>query len=52
MSKNKNKLSSQIFSCNSLSIQQHIYEIKDMNYNTYTFTEESVMNYKVEFTIN
>ena len=52
MNKNKSKLSSQIYSCNSLSAKNHVYEIKDMNFNTYTFTEESIMNYKVEFTIN
>ena len=52
MNENKSKLSSQIYSCNSLSAVNHVYEIKDMNFNTYTFTEESIMNYKVEFTIN
>ncbi len=49
---NKNKLSSQVYSCNSLSGRKRIYEIKDMNFNTYTITEESIMNYRVEFSIN
>ena len=48
---NKNKLSSQVFSCSSLSGREKIYEVKDMNFNTYIFTEESIMKYKVEFTL-
>lgn len=51
MNNNKDKLNSQVFSCNQLSEQKHIYEVKDMNFNSYIFTEESVMNYKVEFTL-
>ncbi len=51
MNNNKDKLSSQVFSCNQLSEQKHIYEIKDMNFNNYIFTEESVMKYNVEFTL-
>ena len=52
MNNNKNKLNTQVYSCSSLSGKNHIYEIKDMNFNVYTFTEESIMNYKVEFTLN
>ena len=52
MNNNKNKLSYQIYECSSLSGNSNVYEIKDMNFNTYIFTEESIMNYKVEFTIN
>ena len=51
MNNNKDKLSSQIFSCNDLSESDHVYEIKDMNSNSYIFKEESIMNYKVEFTL-
>ena len=52
MANNKDKLNYQVYSCNSLSGTSHVYEVKDMNFNSYTFTEESIMNYKVEFTIN
>ena len=48
----KDKISSQVFSCSSLSGKKKVYEVKDMNFNVFTFTEESIMNYKVEFTIN
>ena len=51
MANNKDKLNYQVFSCSSLSGINHIYEVKDMNFNSYTFTEESIMNYKVEFTL-
>ena len=51
MNNNKDKLSYQVFSCSLVSGKNHIYEIKDMNFNSYTFIEESIMNYKVEFTI-
>ncbi len=49
---NKDKFSTQIYACNLLSSQKRIYEIKDMNLNKYIFTEEDIMNYKVEFTLN
>ena len=52
MNNNKNKISSQVFSCSSLSGERNIYEVKDMNFNSFIFTEESIMNYKVEFTLN
>ena len=52
ISNHKDKFNSQVYSCSSLSGTSHVYEVKDMNFNSYTFTEESIMNYKVEFTIN
>ena len=52
MNNNKNKLSSKVYSCSLLSGKDHIYEVKDMNFNVYTFVEESIMNYKVEFELN
>ena len=51
MANNKDKLNYQVYSCSSLSGTSHVYEVKDMNFNSYTFIEESIMNYKVEFTI-
>lgn len=49
---NLDKINPHIFSCSNLSLQGRVYMVKDMNYNVFTFTEESIMHYKVNFTIN
>ncbi len=51
MNNNKDKLNSQVYSCSSLSGNNHVYEVKDMNYNTYIFREKSIMNYTIEFNL-
>lgn len=47
------KISPEIAECQlSTDIGQRVYTIKDQNYNIFTFTEESIMNYKVKFSLN
>ena len=42
MNSNKNNLSYQVYNCNSLSGNDHVYEVKDMNFNTFVFYEKAV----------
>ena len=52
ISEKMERISLEILRCTRSSQNgMRIYEIRDTNKNTYTFIEESIMNYKVNFTI-
>lgn len=53
MNNNLGNINLEITSCNvSTSNNRRVYTIRDANNNSFTFTEESIMNYKVNFHIN
>lgn len=52
LEENQEKFTSQILYCDLAATNTpRIYKITDLNYNTYTFTEERIMKYKVEFSL-